>query len=199
MVSEGSEVTGGAAGGSASGAPKGRRFAAALVDLLIIPIILGVVAGVVLIAVPDSLRNIVLVAINVLWLVVRDMFFSPGRMLVGLKLESTKGSRVTLLQAVIRNVTIGIPFVLTAGYPCEIARIFLSSLLWRRISYAIILLLALLGGGSALIAAEVGILVKIGAVAAILVPPLYLVKDKAGLSEGDRLADVFAGTRVVSA
>ena len=118
MVNGGFGVTGGAVGGEA--APKGKRFIAGLVDLVAIPILLGVLAGVLLLAVPDSIRNVVLVAINIVWLLVRDAVISPGRKMVGLKLVSLSGEKVTLGQAFIRNILLIIPFVLVVGYIVEI-------------------------------------------------------------------------------
>lgn len=111
-------VTGGAIGGEA--APKGKRFIAGLVDLVAIPILLGILAGVILLAVPEAIRNVVLVLINVAWLIVRDAVISPGRKMVGLKLVSLSGEKVTLGQAFIRNILLIIPFVLVIGYIVEL-------------------------------------------------------------------------------
>lgn len=109
-------------GGPAS-APKGKRFAVAIIDLIIIPIVIGIVAGLLLLAVPELVRNVLLVAINVAWLVVRDLVYSPGRKMVGLKLISLSGDKVTLQQAVIRNILLIFPFVLVIGYILELAMI----------------------------------------------------------------------------
>ncbi|OGW81148.1 MAG: hypothetical protein A3G33_10025 [Omnitrophica bacterium RIFCSPLOWO2_12_FULL_44_17] len=101
-------------------APKGRRFASALVDLLIIPIVLGVVAGLLLLAVPEMVRNIILIVVNIGWLIFRDKVFSPGRKMVGLKLISTSSENITIGQAFIRNILLIVPFVLVVGYIVEI-------------------------------------------------------------------------------
>jgi len=101
-------------------ASKGKRFAAGLIDLVVIPIVLGIIIGLVLLAAPDSVRSIVLILVNVLWLVFRDAIFSPGRAMVKVKLISLTGEKVTLLQAVIRNILLIIPFVLVVGYIIEI-------------------------------------------------------------------------------
>ena len=101
-------------------AGKGKRFAAGLVDLIVIPIILGIVIGLVLLAAPDVVRSIVLVLVNIIWLVVRDSVFSPGRAMVKIKLVSLTGGKVTMLQALIRNILLIIPFVLVVGYILEI-------------------------------------------------------------------------------
>ncbi len=118
MANEGFGVTGGAVGGGT--APKGKRFIAAAVDLVAIPILLGVLAGVILLAVPEAIRNVVLVLINIAWLIVRDAVISPGRKMVGLKLVSLSGEKVTVGQAFIRNILLIIPFVLVIGYIVEL-------------------------------------------------------------------------------
>jgi len=100
-------------------APKGRRFASAVIDLFVIPIILGVLIGIALINAPETSRSIILVLVNIIWLLFRDTVFSPGRKLVGLKLVSLTGDRVTIGQAFIRNVLLLIPFVLLIGYFVE--------------------------------------------------------------------------------
>ncbi len=101
-------------------APKGKRVISALVDLLAVPILLGIVAGLILLAVPEGVRNILLIAINIAWLLFRDVVFSPGRKMVGLKLTTLDGGKVTIAQAFIRNILIMIPFVLVVGYIIEI-------------------------------------------------------------------------------
>jgi len=101
-------------------ASKGKRFAAGLIDLVVIPIILGIVIGLVLLAAPDTIRSIVLVIVNILWLMFRDAVFSPGRAMVKIKIVSLTGEKVTWLQAFIRNILLIIPFVLVAGYLIEI-------------------------------------------------------------------------------
>ena len=121
MVNGGSGVMGGA---SSESAPKGKRFISALVDLLAVPILLGIVAGLVLLAVPEGIRNVILIAINIGWLLFRDVVFSPGRKMVGLKLTTLDGGKVTLGQAFIRNILLMVPFVLVIGYIVEI--IFIS-------------------------------------------------------------------------
>ncbi len=104
----------------AGGASKGKRFAAGVIDLILIPIVLGLVVGLLLVAAPDAVRSVILVLVNVLWLIVRDAFFSPGRKMVGLRLISLKGDKVTIGQAVIRNILLVVPFVLVIGYIVEI-------------------------------------------------------------------------------
>ena len=109
--------------GSFSGstpAPKGKRFAAGVIDLIIIPIVLGVVLGLLLLKVPETVRSVILVVVNIIWLIIRDATFSPGRAMVGLKLVSVSGSKVSLAQAFIRNILLIIPFVLVVGYIVEI-------------------------------------------------------------------------------
>ena len=101
-------------------ASKGKRFAAGLIDLVVIPIVLGIVIGLVLLAAPDMVRSIVLVLVNIIWLVFRDAVYSPGRAMVKIKIASLTGEKVTILQALIRNILLIIPFVLVVGYILEI-------------------------------------------------------------------------------
>ena len=101
-------------------ASKGKRFAAGLIDLVVIPIVLGIVIGLVLLAAPDTVRSIVLVLINIIWLIFRDAVFSPGRAMVKIKIVSLAGEKVTWLQALVRNILLIIPFVLVVGYIIEI-------------------------------------------------------------------------------
>lgn len=198
MASGGPTVVGGPELREPEPAPKGRRFASVLIDLLVIPIALGIIAGFALIAVPEWVRNWILIGINVGWLIFRDLVFSPGRKLVGLRLKSTIGDRVTLLQAIVRNALIAVPIALSTGYPCEIARVFFPALVWRRVWYSCVFLIALVLG-VAVLAAQQPILFKAGAVLAIFFPPFFLLKDKENLPAGDRLMDVYAKTRVVLA
>ncbi|MDD5085837.1 MAG: RDD family protein [Candidatus Omnitrophica bacterium] len=115
-------------GGSqeAAKAPKGKRFACAIIDLVVIPILLGIVAGLALFRAPEGVRNVALIAINVVWMIFRDFTFSPGRKMVGLKLTSLTGDKVTLAQAFIRNILLIIPFVLVVGYIVEIIFVFVK-------------------------------------------------------------------------
>ena len=122
MANETFSVSGGPGGGES--APKGKRVVAALVDLVAIPIVLGIAAGIILLAVPEAVRNIILVVINIVWLLLRDSVFSPGRKMVGLKLVSLSGGKVTFGQAFIRNILLIIPFVLVIGYIVEIIFVF---------------------------------------------------------------------------
>jgi len=101
-------------------APKGKRFAAGVVDLILIPIVLGLIIGLMLLAVPEAIRSIILVIVNIVWLIFRDAVYSPGRAMVGLKLVSLSGDKVSLGQAFIRNILLIIPFVLVVGYIVEI-------------------------------------------------------------------------------
>lgn len=110
-------------GASATLAPKGRRIAAGVIDLVIIPIILGVIVGLFLLAVPDLIRSIVLVVVNIAWLIFRDAIYSPGRAMVGTKLISLSGDKVSIGQAVLRNILLIIPFVLVVGYIVEIVAV----------------------------------------------------------------------------
>jgi uncharacterized RDD family membrane protein YckC len=111
-------------GGGMQGGPvvasKGRRFAAGLIDLFIIPIVLGLLIGIVLLNVSDAVRSTILILVNIVWLIFRDSVYSPGRAMVGLKLVSLTGEKVTLMQSFIRNILLIIPFVLVIGYLIEV-------------------------------------------------------------------------------
>ena len=112
-------IAGGFSGGPVA-APKGKRFAAGVIDLILIPIVLGLVIGLMLLAVPEGLRSVILVLINIAWLIFRDVVYAPGRAMVGLKLISLSGGKVSLAQAFIRNILLIIPFVLVVGYIVEV-------------------------------------------------------------------------------
>lgn len=103
-----------------AGASKGKRFAAGLVDLVVVPIILGIVIGLMLLAVPDLVRSIILILVNIAWLIFRDAVYSPGRAMIGIKIVSLTGEKVTIAQAFLRNILLVIPFVLLVGYIIEI-------------------------------------------------------------------------------
>ena len=100
-------------------ASKGKRIASDVVDLLFIPIIIGFVIAFLLIAVSEPVRNTVLIVVNVAWMLFRDLYFSPGRKMVGIKLVSLNGGKITASQAVIRNILLIVPFVLLVGYILE--------------------------------------------------------------------------------
>ncbi len=100
-------------------ASKGKRIASDVVDLLFIPIIIGFVIAFLLIAVSEPVRNTVLIVVNVAWMLFRYLYFSPGRKMVGIKLVSLNGGKITASQAVIRNILLIVPFVLLVGYILE--------------------------------------------------------------------------------
>ena len=111
-------VTGGSS--ESTVASKGKRFAAGVIDLILIPIVLGVVAGLLLLRAPEGIRNVILILLNIAWMVFRDAVFSPGRKMVGTKLVSLAGEKVSIGQAFIRNILLIIPFVLVIGYIVEL-------------------------------------------------------------------------------
>lgn len=111
-------ISGGPAGPAV--ATKGKRFAAGVIDLILIPIFLGVIAGLLLLNAPEGIRNVLLILLNIAWMIFRDAVFSPGRKMVGTKLVSLAGDKVTVGQAFIRNILLIIPFVLVIGYIVEL-------------------------------------------------------------------------------
>lgn len=108
---------------SASKQLKGARIASDWIDLVVLPILLGVIVGLALWNVGDALRSVILVIVNILWLVFRDVVFSPGRAMYGVKLVSLTGDKVTLGQGFLRNVLLIIPIVLVIGYLIEIVMV----------------------------------------------------------------------------
>ena len=111
-------VTGGPSGPAV--ASKGKRAAAGVIDLILIPIILGVIAGLALLNAPQGIRNVLLILLNIAWMIFRDAVFSPGRKMVGTKLVSLTGEKVSIGQAFIRNILLIVPFVLVVGYIVEL-------------------------------------------------------------------------------
>ena len=111
-------ITGGPVG--TEPASKGKRFAAGVIDLILIPIVLGLIIGLMLLSVPDTIRSVILVLVNIAWLIFRDSVYSPGRAMVGVKLVSLTGDKVTIAQAFLRNILLIIPFVLVVGYIVEV-------------------------------------------------------------------------------
>lgn len=107
-------------GGSTGGASKGKRFAAGVIDLILIPIFLGVIAGLLLLNAPEGIRNVILIVLNIAWMIFRDAVFSPGRKMVGTRLVSLTGGKVSVGQAFIRNILLIIPFILVIGYLVEL-------------------------------------------------------------------------------
>ncbi len=117
-------VTGGP--GEPPVASKGKRFAAGVIDLILIPIILGIIAGLLLLNAPPGVRNVLLILLNIAWMIFRDAVFSPGRKMVGTKLVSLAGEKVSLGQAFIRNILLIIPFVLVIGYIVELVALLMK-------------------------------------------------------------------------
>ena len=111
-------------GGAAASAPKGKRIAAGIIDLIIVPVILGVLIGLLLLNATEVVRSVVLVLVNIGWLIVRDSVYSPGRAMVGLKIQTVSGGKVTVVQAFLRNILLIIPFVLVIGYIVELIFLF---------------------------------------------------------------------------
>ena len=177
-------------------AGKGKRFAAGIIDLVVVPIFLGVVIELALFMASDAVRNIVLIFINVAWLIFRDAVWAPGRAMIKTRVISLLGGKVTLLQSFVRNIFLIVPFVLSTGYVCEIARLLISgSLLGRRIAYGITLVLVL-AFFPAVIAG--GPLAVVGLLLALIAPIVFLVLDKEPVASG-RLADILAKNQVVEA
>jgi len=116
----------GAAAPQGEAAPKGKRILAAIFDLVIVPIILGIVFGLLLVAADQAVRNVILILVNAGWLIFRDVVYAPGKAMAGIKLVSASGGKVTIGQAVVRNLLLMVPFVLLVGYIVEMVMIFVK-------------------------------------------------------------------------
>jgi uncharacterized RDD family membrane protein YckC len=106
---------------------KGRRLSAALIDLALIPFALGLLLGFLLISVPQEAKYIIMVVVNIVWMMLKDLLWqgaAPGKRLLGLKVISIEtGAKITIPQAFIRNLLLFIPLVFLVGYPIEIIMI----------------------------------------------------------------------------
>lgn len=105
-------------------APVGKRIVAGLIDFVVVPIVIGIVLGLLFVvlgnAIPESVRSVILILANIIWLIVRDTVIAPGRLIMKLKLVSLNSEKVTLGQAVLRNILLIIPVVLIVGYILEL-------------------------------------------------------------------------------
>lgn len=105
-------------------APVGKRIVAGLIDFIVVPVVIGIVLGILFVllgdALPESVRSVILILANIVWLIVRDTVVAPGRLIMKLKLVSLTSEKVSLGQAVIRNILLIIPVVLIVGYILEL-------------------------------------------------------------------------------
>lgn len=105
-------------------APVGKRIVAGLIDFIVAPIVIGIVLGLLFVllgnALPEAVRSVILIAANIVWLLVRDTVFAPGRLIMKLKLVSLNSGKVTVMQALLRNILLIIPVVLIVGYILEL-------------------------------------------------------------------------------
>lgn len=111
-------------GGAPIAAPVGKRIVAGLIDFIVAPIVIGIVLGILFVvlgnAIPESVRSVILIAANIIWLLVRDTVFAPGRLVMKLRLISLTGEKVSFKQALVRNILLIIPVVLIVGYILEL-------------------------------------------------------------------------------
>ena len=105
-------------------APVGKRIVAGLIDFIVAPVVIGIVLGLLFVllkdALPEAVRSIILILANIVWLLVRDTVFAPGRLIMKLKLVSLTSEKVTFVQALLRNILLIIPVVLIVGYVLEL-------------------------------------------------------------------------------
>ncbi len=96
-----------------------RRVVAGIIDLIVIPILYGFLLALVIKPWESGPNKIYWLIVwnlmNSMLPVIRDMFFSPGRTAMKLKLISLKSEKVSLLQVVRRNALLMIPGVSLAG------------------------------------------------------------------------------------
>ena len=111
-------------GGAPTLAPVGKRIVAGLIDFIVAPIVIGIVLGILFVvlgnALPEAARSVILIAANIVWLLVRDTVFAPGRLVMKLKLVSLTSEKVSFKQALVRNILLIIPVVLIVGYILEL-------------------------------------------------------------------------------
>ncbi len=105
-------------------APVGKRIVAGLIDFVVVPVVIGIVLGILFVvlgnAIPEAVRSVILILANIVWLIVRDTVVAPGRLIMKLKLISLTSEKVSLVQAVLRNILLIIPVVLIVGYVLEL-------------------------------------------------------------------------------
>lgn len=111
--------------------------------------------------------------------------------------RAADGRRVNPVQVVIRNIPIIVPGMMATGYFCEFIRVYIPKVWVRRILHGVILALSLLFFPRTL--ASKNFLMVTGNILAMTVPLFFLIKDKKGPFEGQRLMDQFAHTQVVAA
>ncbi len=105
-------------------APVGKRIVAGLIDFVVVPVVIGIVLGILFVVlgnvIPEAVRSVILILANIVWLIVRDTVVAPGRLIMKLKLVSLTSEKVSLVQAVLRNILLIIPVVLIVGYVLEL-------------------------------------------------------------------------------
>jgi len=176
-------------------APRGLRFLADIFDFVNLPWAIGaLMAHFLRFKDPGSSMGYFL-ALQIVLVFFRDAVLSPGRYLAGLSLVSQDGSKPAFTQVLVRNIFLLIPSVFIAGALGDFARLFIPSLLWRRIWYGSWLTgLVLVGSGAFrtgnpwLMAGTVGIWLCLIA---------YLFYDRKAAKPGTRLLDDLARTRVI--
>ena len=103
------EIVGGTATSEVSW---GKRLLASIFDLFILPVVIGIVFGLIVANAPDPVKITVLVIVgilNLIWLLIRDAVWSPGRLMAGIRLVSETGGEVGLSQAFLRNLLLIAP------------------------------------------------------------------------------------------
>jgi len=106
-----------------SKAPISKRVFAACIDCGLIPLFAAFIISVLLILIPGSLRNFLVLFMSIAWFSFKDTFFEgagPGKKIFGLRVISkATGKKITAGQGFIRNVLLLLPIISIIGVPLE--------------------------------------------------------------------------------
>lgn len=185
-------------------AKRWKRVIVDIVELLVIPFVTGLGLGYVIGNAPAWIQVAVLGGMNAAWILFRDWSFSPGRWIFRLRLIDLRtGEKPKFVPSVVRNILIIAPGLVLGGYLGEFARVFISTTrperqrtcqLIRRIWCGLLILLSLAGLFTVFETRTVWTYLSFVLFWGVLV--LFIKVDRPEW-EGDRLGDLWAGTRVV--
>lgn len=102
-------------------ASKGKRFAVAIIDFIFVPIVFGLAMGLIFFATKPEprIQTVFMTVIIIAWTIFRDVYFSLGRAMVGIKLQKKDGGSVGFGTAIVRNIHLMIPFISILGLLVE--------------------------------------------------------------------------------
>lgn len=105
-------------------ASAGKRIAAGLIDLILIPSLAAIFISVSTIwFLGFGAYNTLFYLFYIAWVFFRDMVYSPGRALLGIKLISLKDKEITFSQTLQRNLLIILPVISMIGFVIELVAI----------------------------------------------------------------------------